>query len=86
MSSLAALIATYKQPYFVWNLLYISRKASQIKGERLSIPNLDLNEGTAKVIIIKIIFSAFLQVSCSNFRLQQCQMSQSYKTCQANQI
>ena len=49
MSLLTALIA--KNPYFGWNLLYLSKETSYTKLERFSIPNLDLNEKIREVVI-----------------------------------
>ena len=40
-----------KQSYFGWNLLYLFKKGSLTKLERLSIPNLDIREKIGKVVI-----------------------------------
>ena len=66
-----------KQPYFVWNLLYLSKKMSSTKSETLSIHNLGLREKIWKLVKAnsKTNFSAFSQSSYSNFRLKLCQKS-----------
>ena len=81
MSLLTVIIVmNRKQRYYSWNLLYLSKKPSWTNLERVSIPNLDLSEKIGKIVwhlSSKTNFSAFLQIHCSNFRLNLCKRSQS---------
>ena len=40
-----------KNSYFGWNLLYLSKKTSWTTLKSLSMPNLDVSEKIAKVVI-----------------------------------
>ena len=61
-----------------WLEFALSFFENVIKIEMVSIPNYDLSEKTD--------FSNVLQSSCSNLTLKLCQVLQSYRNCQTNQI
>ena len=62
MSLLTALIV--KSSYILPGIL------SSSKIERLSMPNLDLSKKIERIVISKIKFSPFLEISCPNVRLK----------------
>ena len=77
----------WRQSYFGWNFLYLSKKTSLTKLERLSIPNLDLIKNFWKIVTKLDKFQHFfLQISCSNLWLKLCQRPESYENCQTDQI
>ena len=68
----------------IYNIFLKKRPAPNLKSFRYQIQTSVKRSG--KQLSSKKNFTAFLHISCSNFRLKLCQKPQSYKNCQTNQI